>query len=121
MTLGIEPFYATSGSALSVIGANLAFHYYFKERYRRLYFFLGLGYFSVTAKATDASTSAVVTEKIGSISVRFGLAHRWVFGKAFNMSLQGGGMSLSKTEGSQLNFGFNQVSGLVGLQFGYLF
>ena len=103
------------------MGVNLAFHYYFKERFRRLYFFFGLGYFSVTGKATDATTSTEVTENIGSIAVRFGLGNRWVFGKAFTMSLQGGGMYLSKTEGAQLNFGFNQISGLVGLQFGWIF
>ncbi len=119
--LGIEPFYATSGPALTVIGANLHFHYYFKERYRRLYFFLGLGYFSVTGKAVDTTTGLEVTENLGSIAVRFGLGNRWVFGKRFNMGLQGGGMYLSKTEGEQLNFGFNQISGMIGLQFGMLF
>ncbi len=118
-TMGIEPFYATSGSALTIIGASLFMHYYFKERYRRLYFFTGVGLYAVTGKAKDA-TGIEITEKINAISVKFGLGNRWVFGNSFNMTLQGGGLYLTKTAGAQLDFGFNQFSAMVGLQFGLL-
>jgi len=119
-SFGIEPFYATSGPQLSILGASLFANFYFKEMYRRLYFFLGLGYYSVTGKASDDAGNEV-SEGIGSFAIKFGLGNRWVFGKSFNMSLQGGGLYLTKVEGTNLNFGFNQFSALVGLQFGLLF
>jgi len=119
-SIGIEPFYATSGSQLSIIGGNIFMNYYFKEMYRRLYFFLGAGYYSVTGKASD-DLGNEVTEKLGTMFGKFGLGNRWVFGKSFNMTLQGGGLYLAKVEGTNLNFGFNQFSALVGLTFGMLF
>ncbi len=119
-SFGIEPFYATSGKQLSIIGVDIFMNYYFKEMYRRLFFFLGVGYYSVTGKAND-DLGNPITEKIGSFTVKFGLGNRWVFGKSFNMSLMGGGLYLTKVEGANLNFGFNQFSALVGLSFGLLF